>query len=615
MSGLQGAQTSPLAGHGRILVVDSSPEARGALLGTLTGNGPGFDVQGAQDESEAQALVQQGLQAQRPYALAFVGVSSASGWAGLETAVRIWALDPAVQIVCCIAPPDIAADIPLARLGIAHNSSQWVVLPTPADPVAVAQWTRVLIEKWHLQRRTATSSGAQAPAATADAPGLVPPLPLDERDLLTTLMENSPDSIYFKDLESRLVKVSRSEVHNLLRLSISRYRADHPETAGEALPQHLCSVEAFEKYVIGKTDADIYGHDRASEFSNDEAEILRTGKPIVEKSERTVHPDGRVVWYLTTKGPWRDRNGRLIGTFGTSKNMTQLKEAERKIEEVQAQLLTAARLAGMAEVATNVLHNVGNVLNSVNVSADLIGTRLRASRLKGLARSVDLMDAHAADLGEFLTRDSRGKLLPAYLRELARALEEEHLAIAAELGTLCSSVDHIKQVIATQQSYAGSPRMVESARVIELLDDALRINAGALTRHKVEVVKNYSVLPALLLDRHRVLQVLVNLISNAKQALDALEDRRPVIHIDAALADSAVLRIAVTDNGEGIAPENLTRVFSHGFTTRKNGHGFGLHSCVLAAQEMGGSLRVHSAGPGQGATFTLEIPVAPAPAH
>ena len=183
------------------------------------------------------------------------------------------------------------------------------------------------------------------------------------------------------------------------------------------------------------------------------------------------------------------------------------------------------------------------------------------------------------------------------------------------LGTLCSSVDHIKQVIATQQSYAGSPRMVESARVIELLDDALRINAGALTRHKVEVVKNYPVLPALLLDRHRVLQVLVNLISNAKQALDALEDRRPVIHIDAALADSAVLRIAVTDNGEGIAPENLTRVFSHGFTTRKNGHGFGLHSCVLAAQEMGGSLRVHSAGPGQGATFTLEIPVAPAPAH
>ncbi|WP_457279871.1 PAS domain-containing protein [Polaromonas sp. P5_D5] len=435
------------------------------------------------------------------------------------------------------------------------------------------------------------------------------------RDLLATLMESSPDSIFFKDLKSRLVKVSRSEVHNLLRLSISRYRAAHPDMGEETLPPHLASVEEFEKYVIGKTDADIYGQDRASEFSHDEEEIIRTGKPILEKSEKTVHPDGRVVWYLTTKGPWRDRNGTLIGTFGTSKNISELKEAERKIEEVQAQLLTTARLAGMAEIATNVLHNVGNVLNSVNVSAELIGSQLRTSKLKGLARSVGLMDAHIGDLGEFLTRDSKGKLLPAYLRELARTLEAEHESIAKELDALCSSVDHIKQVIATQQSYAGTPRVVESAKVDELLDDALRMNADALTRHKVDVEKKYATLPTLLLDRQRVLQVLVNLISNAKQAFGTITDRRPFITLNAVLLEGPVLRITVTDNGEGIAPENLTRVFSHGFTTRKNGHGFGLHSCVLAAQEMGGSLQVHSDGPGQGASFILEIPVATAQVH
>lgn len=428
-------------------------------------------------------------------------------------------------------------------------------------------------------------------------------------DLLSTLMENSPDSIFFKDLKSRFVKISRSELHNLLRLSISRYRAVHPGTDEDALPPHLANVDEFEKYVIGKTDADLYGQDRASEFSHDEEEILRTGKPIVEKSEKTVHPDGRVVWYLTTKSPWRDRHGQLIGTFGTSKNISELKEAERKIEEVQAQLLTAARLAGMAEIATNVLHNVGNVLNSVNVSADLIGAQLRASKLKGLARSVALMDAHTEDLGQFLTQDSKGKLLPTYLRELARTLEGEHEAITTELGALCGSVEHIKQVIATQQSYAGTPRVVESAKVDELLDDALRMHTVALTRHKVDVVKNYPTLPALLLDRHRVLQVLVNLISNAKQALSATADKRAFITLGAVLMEGPVLRITVTDNGEGIAPENLTRVFSHGFTTRKNGHGFGLHSCVLAAQEMGGSLSVHSDGPGQGASFILEVPV------
>lgn len=466
-----------------------------------------------------------------------------------------------------------------------------------------------------VQHTPPSRHNADSEAATPRPEASAETIQINEQDLLGTLMENSPDSIFFKDLDSRLVKASRSEIQNLRRLAISRYRAAHPDIGEDAFPAHFASVEAFEKYVIGKTDADIYGEDRAGEFSNDEKEIIRTGKPIVEKSEKTVHPDGRVVWYLTTKGPWRDRNGQLIGTFGTSKNISELKEAERRIEEVQAQLLTTARLAGMAEIATNVLHNVGNVLNSVNVSADLMAAQLRASKLKGLARAVGLMDAHAGDLGEFLTQDAKGKLLPTYLRELARALEVEHEAMATELGALCSSVDHIKQVIATQQSYAGAPHVVESAQVDELLDDALRMHADALTRHKVEVDKSHVALPALLLDRHRVLQVLVNLISNAKQALHGVSDRRPLITLNAALLEGverSVLRITVTDNGEGIAPENLTRVFSHGFTTRKNGHGFGLHSCVLAAQEMGGSLHAHSDGPGQGASFILEIPVAPA---
>jgi C4-dicarboxylate-specific signal transduction histidine kinase len=228
------------------------------------------------------------------------------------------------------------------------------------------------------------------------------------------------------------------------------------------------------------------------------------------------------------------------------------------------------------------------------------------------------MEAHAGDLGEFMTQDTKGKLLPTYLRELARALVLEQDAMATELGALCSSVDHIKQVIATQQSYAGAPHVVEAAQVNDLVDDALRMHADALSRHKVEVDKQQLALPTLLLDRHRVLQVLVNLISNAKQALQGVSDRRPLITLNAALLEGVqgtVLHLTVADNGEGIAVENLTRVFSHGFTTRKNGHGFGLHSCALAAQEMGGSLRVHSDGPGQGASFILEVPVAPAPAH
>ncbi|WP_367849241.1 ATP-binding protein [Rhodoferax sp. WC2427] len=286
--------------------------------------------------------------------------------------------------------------------------------------------------------------------------------------------------------------------------------------------------------------------------------------------------------------------------------MNQMAES---LESSQAQLLAAARIAGMAEIATNVLHNVGNVLNSVNISAGLIAGQLRTSRVKGLTKATRMMEERSSDLADFFTQDPRGKLLPAYLRELASALELEHCSMAEELGRLEKSVDHIKEVVATQQSYAGTPRMLETVKLDELIEDALRMNADALTRHKVTVVKELAPLPVLRLDRHRMLQILVNLIGNAKQAMDHAPTSNATITVQSCVVDGVTLRVAVIDNGEGILPENLTRIFSHGFTTRRDGHGFGLHSCVLAAQEMGGCLTGHSTGWGQGARFTLEVPL------
>lgn len=283
----------------------------------------------------------------------------------------------------------------------------------------------------------------------------------------------------------------------------------------------------------------------------------------------------------------------------------------RELQKSHHQLLDAARVAGMAEIATNVLHNVGNVLNSVNVSADLIATRLRRSKVAGLGRAVDLLDRHAHDIGPWLDADPRGKALPGYLRELSRTLEAEHAQTVLELHSLGKSIDHVKEIIATQQSYAGSSRVVAAVKLEDLFEDALRMNVDTGSRHEIIRADDIAAIPKLALDQHRLLQILVNLISNAKHALVGVTDRTPHITLGATLArvdGRQNLRITVTDNGEGIAQEHLARVFSHGFTTRKDGHGFGLHSCVLAAQEMGGGLSVHSDGPGRGATFTLDIP-------
>ncbi|MBN2987499.1 response regulator, partial [Pseudomonas sp. MAFF 301380] len=287
--------------------------------------------------------------------------------------------------------------------------------------------------------------------------------------------------------------------------------------------------------------------------------------------------------------------------------------AALRMSQVQSELHTKSRQAGMAEIATAVLHNVGNVLNSVNVSAELVSNQMRTSKVQGLGKVAQLMNEHVNDLSDFLANDPKGKMLPDYLLKLAEVVTAEQQGIVEELGQLTKGIDHIKTIVAAQQSYAVAVSVVETVSVAGLVDDALRMSAGSLERQGVTLVKRIAELPLLPLDRHRVLLILVNLISNAKHALEGVADRSPCVTLDACLVDASVLRISVTDNGNGITPEHLARIFSHGFTTRKEGHGFGLHSCALAAQEMGGRLTVHSDGAGQGATFTLDIPLEAAP--
>ncbi|MHC8324194.1 DAHL domain-containing protein [Pseudomonas sp. GB2N2] len=287
----------------------------------------------------------------------------------------------------------------------------------------------------------------------------------------------------------------------------------------------------------------------------------------------------------------------------------RVEQRTRELQDTQSELLDTARQAGMAEIATNVLHNVGNVLNSVNISADLVSRKLRASKAQGLGKAMQLINDRSSDLGVFLTQDEKGKLLPGYLNQLVEAIAVEQQGMTDELAQLSKSVDHIKDIVATQQSYAGANNLIEPLYISELLEDALRMNAGALTRHQVTVVKEYGEVPQVMGDKHRLLLILINLISNAKYAMSDLSDRPRQMTLGVKIVDGTTLQVSVKDDGEGIAAENLTRIFAHGFTTRKEGHGFGLHSCALAAIEMNGHLTAHSDGPGKGAQFTLKIPL------
>lgn len=444
-----------------------------------------------------------------------------------------------------------------------------------------------------------------------------------ERDLLTTLFDNLPDALYFKDLQSRFVRVSKSKLDSSWAMALTRHRlgtanqglstaSQEPgdlSAANEDLPAHLASRQAFPEYILGKTDFDFFDPARARAAFEDEQEIIRTGKPLIGKVEQTNHLDGRVTWSLSTKMPWLDKDGRLIGTFGVSKDITPLKEAEASVELVHKQLLDASRQAGMAEVATGVLHNVGNVLNSVNVSSTLLAEKLRHSRIPSLAKVADLLREHSAHLGEFMTTDARGRQLPLYLEQLAGRLAAEQASLLGEVGCLAKNVEHIKNIVAMQQTYARPAGVTELIQPVDVVEDALRINASALARHQVRIIREYEPrLPSLTIDKHKVLQILVNLVSNAGHACAQSERAEKRLSVRLATGDER-LRISISDNGVGIAPDNLTRIFSLGFTTRPDGHGFGLHSGALAAREVGGALLSHSDGPGLGATFVLELPL------
>jgi len=292
--------------------------------------------------------------------------------------------------------------------------------------------------------------------------------------------------------------------------------------------------------------------------------------------------------------------------------IAERKQAEQKLEELHRQLLDASRQAGMAEIASGVLHNVGNVLTSASVSVWLAAEKTRKSRVSGLAKATELMSQHADDLGTFITADEKGKQLPAYLTKLAEHLTAEQAAILEELASLQDNIEHIKSIISMQQSYAGIAGVVEPVTISDVLGDVLKMNAASFERHRIQVVQDYGEMPPPVLDKHKLLQILVNMIKNAKYAMidRGGQDKRLTLRVRPGEEDR--LQIKVIDNGVGISEDNLTRIFASGFTTKKDGHGFGLHSSALMATEMGGSLTGSSDGLGKGATFTLELPVQPA---
>jgi len=286
----------------------------------------------------------------------------------------------------------------------------------------------------------------------------------------------------------------------------------------------------------------------------------------------------------------------------------QVRERTAELEQTHKELMIAARQAGMADVASAVLHNVGNVLTSVNVTTSTLRARLDESKVTNLARAAELLQQHAEDLCSFLTEDPKGRKVPGYVIGLSEHLSREREEQAEMVDSLVDHVQHITTIISRQQSQSRAAAVREQVDPRELLEDAIQMClpesvAVALVERDYEPG-----CPQVVLDRHKAIQIVVNLIKNAKQAVDERAPEGGVVRISLHRAEGELV-VAVADNGIGIREENLARLFTHGFTTKEQGHGYGLHSACLAAKEMGGALTARSDGENRGAVFTLTLPL------
>jgi PAS domain S-box-containing protein len=332
---------------------------------------------------------------------------------------------------------------------------------------------------------------------------------------------------------------------------------------------------------------------------------------FVDLEKRYTRKDGSLVWIRMTTSLVRDESATPEFSVEFLRDISARKESAQELERVHKELMVASRQAGMAEVATNVLHNVGNILNSVNISASLVAERVKQSKAPGVSRVAALLQEQGPRLAEFMAGDERGRRIPQYLAALGEQLLTDQKVALQELASLRDNLEHIKDTVAMQQSYAKLCGVTETVQVVDLVEDSLRLNAGAFVRHGVTLRREFAAVPPITVDKHKVLQILVNLVRNAKYACDesGRTDKLLTLRIEGA---GNRVRICVIDNGVGIPAENMSRLFTHGFTTRPSGHGFGLHSGALAAQDLGGSLHAVSDGPGCGAAFILELPCDPA---
>lgn len=334
--------------------------------------------------------------------------------------------------------------------------------------------------------------------------------------------------------------------------------------------------------------------------------------PPLSRSLQAMHAGVERVSEGDLSSPIEVTGKHELARFSEAFNgMLEDLQTARLRQATEAEARAASRRAGMADVATGVLHNVGNVLNSLRVSVEVVRDELKPGTLDKLTKTVALLEEQGGNVGAFLAEDPRGQLVVPFLAEVADTLDSQRAGLDNEAKEMQTRLAHIEMIIGKQQQHASRASLLEWVQIAEIVDDAITILLPSFERHGVDLHVELPDSPQARLDRHQVLEMLINLLSNAKEAVVATgrPDRRVAIALRV-IGDEQVV-VDVIDNGVGIGEEALEKVFTYGFTTKDDGHGFGLHNAANAVKAIGGEIQAHSDGEGTGATFSLVLPINP----
>jgi PAS domain S-box-containing protein len=552
---------------------------------------PQFTLVCMENRDRVLEKVAEGQITGNPLSLIFIEVLPGE-WDVVRAMVeQMWECDHTLRCVFCL-PPDPAlwpGSMSLSR------TERWAILRTPLLAQEVFQLACCL-----------SVQGPSPPDLVSGSPGY-----LDEKNhsLAFKLNLNANDEEQKTgELESArdALAASKYYVDNILRsMADSLLVINADMTIGGVNPSLLKLLGYQENELIGESPGLIFGEEFA-QGAIIENLLLQGSVSGVESSFLTQ--EGQKILISVSGSMMQDQKGQFQGLVCVAQDITERKRMEEEKLQLHEQLLDTSRQLGMAEVASGVLHNVGNVLNSINVSIGVITDLLKNSLVGDLSRISQLLEKHRENLGAYLSQNPKGKQVPGYLEKLSGQLVEEKRVALLEMDRLRENAGHAQQCVAAHQDFAKPSGMTEPVSLAELVKEALAVHQDLLEGFSVEVTQEYQEVPQVLVDKHQVFQILLDLIRNACQAMESSVIKRLIVRVVLIIGPPDSICLEVQDTGRGIPTDELTKIFGQGYSTKYGGRGLSLHHGALRAKNMGGSLRARSDGTGQGATFFLDLP-------